>query len=726
MSAEPASPNNVNHSSPRHPRVPWKGALALVGLIALVLVFKDPLLAWFSLAPMGGGGGSTATTTSAGDLSVEASLSPDPPRQNGNTLLLTVTGPAGDPVGAADIEVEYSMPAMGSMPEMRGAAELSEAGDGHYRAGFDLPMGGSWTLEVEVRSPEGDASLQYSMTVGTRGLTAVSGSGAGPVATAPAGEAPVQVPAAVFDAARAAFDAADGIRSKLAADDPDVAAEAAVLAEALTAAQAVTVESAVVATCLEDALAGARTLQGELSLAEAGQQFAEVMRGLVGLAAADPRLQEGWHIFECSMTAGFDKWFQRSEQLENPYQGRQMLTCGEPSTWTAGAPQAATAGHEHAAGDGIAHYTCPMHPSVEQEQPGQCPICNMDLVPVTEAEASSPVITVDEARQQKIGVKTAALERRPVTTEIRALGRVAFDETRLHDVTLKYEGWIEKLYVETTGQRVEKGQRLLSLYSPEIYAAKQEYALALRSQERARNSGNPDRADYLVRAARKRLQLLDVGGGVSQNVGVRSPVTGYVVEKKVVEGAAVEPGQTLYRIAALDEVWVEAEVFESDLPKVEVGQEVTVTLDNLPGKTFTGTIDQIVPFLDSKTRTGRVRISLPNPDLELKPDMYANVDLRIPHDEKLMVPASAVIYTGPRRIVFVDLGGGKLRPQDVTLGSKSGQYYEVISGLNEGDIVVTSGNFLIASESRIRSALEYWSDEPAAAESGEEHDHGAI
>lgn len=742
MSAEPVfsttdqNPTNEpdERTEPRR-RLPLKGALGLAALIALGFAFKGPLIAWFKLEPMGGGGSSAASTTTAGELSVEAALSPDPPREKGNALLLTITDPDGEPVTDADVAVQYSMPAMGSMPEMRGSADVSERGDARYRAEFDLPMGGSWTLEVDIDSPAGDASLRYNMTVGTSGLTAVSGAGSGAPSAAQDAPRRQELPAPMVDALRAAFDAADGVRARLAADDPEVAAEAAVLAEALTAAQTVAVDSSEVAECLEDAIAAARALQEGQELAEARRRFGEVMRGLVALADTDPRLQEGWHIFECSMASGFNKWFQRSEQLENPYQGRQMLTCGDTSSWSAAVSQGPAGGdsHDHSgAGDEIAHYTCPMHPNVEQERAGQCPICNMDLVPVTEAEASSPVLTVDDARRQKIGVKTAAIERRPVTTDIRALGRIAFDETRLHDVTLKYKGWIEKLHVETTGQEVKKGQRLLSLYSPEIYAAKQEYALALRSQERARKSGNPERSDYLVRASRKRLKLLDVGAGksgrVSENVGVSSPVSGFVVEKMVVEGAAVEPGQTLYRIAGLDEVWVEAEVFESDLPKVAVGQEVTVTLDTLPGETFTGTIQQVVPFLDAKTRTGRVRISLPNPDLKLKPDMYANVDLSIPHEEKLMVPASAVIYTGPRRIVFVDLGDGKLRPQEVTLGTKSGQHYEVISGLNEGDVVVTSGNFLIASESRIRSALEYWSAEPAAktSASATEHDHDAI
>lgn len=265
---------------------------------------------------------------------------------------------------------------------------------------------------------------------------------------------------------------------------------------------------------------------------------------------------------------------------------------------------------------------------------------------------------------------------------------------------------------------VNKGEPLFTLYSPELYAAQEELATALASQEAARQTSIPDRADYLVEAARTRLRLWDLQdwqideiaktGKPLEYIPIVSPVTGYVIEKNVVEGATVEPGKTLYRIAGLDKIWIEAEVYESELPLIDVGQKAEVTLTYLPGKKFTGRVSFIYPYLEGKTRTGRIRVELPNPGLELKPDMYANVDLGKERGERLVVPEEAVIYAGPRRLVFLDLGEGRLRPQEIEVGIKTGDYYEVLSGLEEGDVVVTSGNFLIAAESRLKSAATQW------------------
>jgi membrane fusion protein, copper/silver efflux system len=272
--------------------------------------------------------------------------------------------------------------------------------------------------------------------------------------------------------------------------------------------------------------------------------------------------------------------------------------------------------------------------------------------------------------------------------------------------------------VAETGQAVRKGQTLFTLYSPELYAAQQEYLLALRSQEAARESGAPERMDSLVRASRKRLELWGLTPGQLEaiarkgepveNLPFPSPASGYVLEKEVVEGGAVMAGERLYRIAPLDRVWVEAEVYESDLPRVKVGQQVEVTLSHLPGRTYTGRVGYLYPTLQASTRTGRLRVELRNPELELKPDMYAEVKLKVEGGARLRVPEEAVLFTGPRRLVFVDLGEGRLEPRQVKLGMKAGEAYEVLEGLKEGDVVVTSGNFLVAAESRIRSAAEHW------------------
>ena len=376
-----------------------------------------------------------------------------------------------------------------------------------------------------------------------------------------------------------------------------------------------------------------------------------------------------------------------------------------------GAPDAATDHHAHE--EGVAYYTCPMHPSVQKSSPGKCPICGMDLTPVTAEDVSSGTVVVDEVRRQQIGVTTAVVERRNISRHIRAVGQVKVDETRLADVNLRMSGWVHRLFVEETGQRVRKGQTLFTLYSPELYAAQREYLSALK-REGAAGSATTE----LTRASEQRLRLLGMSEGqlrelqrrgeAWENVPVVSPSTGYVIDKEIVEGGRIEAGTRVYRIADLSRLWVEAEVYESDLASVKVGQPATVELSYVPGSRFEGRVNYIYPTMSGATRTGRIRVVLENRGLEIKPDMYAHVDLEVDLGERLVVEDTAVIYTGPRRLVFVDLGEGRLRPQEVEIGVSAGGYTEVRQGLRPGDVVVTSGNFLIAAESRIRSATEYW------------------
>jgi Cu(I)/Ag(I) efflux system membrane fusion protein len=368
----------------------------------------------------------------------------------------------------------------------------------------------------------------------------------------------------------------------------------------------------------------------------------------------------------------------------------------------------------HAHEEGVAYYTCPMHPSVQQPSPAKCPICGMDLTPVKQEDLKSGTIVVDEVRRQQIGVRTAAVARRNVSRQIRAVGQVKVDETGLTDVNLRMSGWVHRLHVEETGQRVKRGQILFTLYSPELYAAEREYLTTLKRDREARSVTSSE----LTRASEQRLRLLGMGqaqirglarrGEAWENVPVVAPATGYVIDKDVVEGGRIEAGTRVYRIADLSRLWVDADVYESDLTQVKKGQPVSVQLPYVPGRSFEGTVDYIYPTLDGVTRTGRVRVVLGNPGLTLKPDMYADVELAVDLGERLVIPSSAVIYTGPRRLVFVDLGEGRLRPQEIEVGVRAGDHVEVTQGLEPGDVVVISGNFLIAAESRIRSATGYW------------------
>jgi Cu(I)/Ag(I) efflux system membrane fusion protein len=358
-------------------------------------------------------------------------------------------------------------------------------------------------------------------------------------------------------------------------------------------------------------------------------------------------------------------------------------------------------------GDGKAtYYTCPMHPSVKQQGPGKCPICGMELVAVAGEATESGIVTIDEARRQLIGVRLGTVTEAPLRRSIRALGRVTYDESSLTDVTLKVRGFITKLYANRSGQRVEKGQPLLRLFSAELFGAEQDFLLAA--------SGN----ELLARAARQRLHLLgledpDVDalqerGTASENITIPSPASGFVLEKDVVEGSAVDAGTRLFRIGRLDRVWIEAELYEPDFASVRAGAPATVTLDYLPGRAYDAKISYVYPSLDPSSRTGRVRLELPNHGLELRPGMFASVTLVSSAEPRLQVPAAAVVYTGPRRLVFVDLGGGRFRPQEVRVGAEADGMYEVLSGLTAGERVATSGIFLIAAEARISTAAEYW------------------
>lgn len=531
---------------------------------------------------------------------------------------------------------------------------------------------------------------------------------------------------ATVEEIRVALGAYEQIRLLLAADVVEgIGFHAAQLTSALRAASEYGPEGAI-GSHLRSATASAERLETELALEEARREFALLSRDLEAVMGASAELRDGWFLFSCPMVDGPNHWMQPNDDLENPFMGQAMLSCGSMENWpkAAGsarpAANAGTSEHIHPDGE-IAHWTCPMHPSVRQASEGACPICGMDLLPVSKRDVETGVLLVDEAARRRIGVKTAAVEERPVELTVSAVGRTTFDERRLRDVTLKLDGWIEKLYVNETGQPVRRGQTLLSIYSPELYSAQQEYLLALRSRDAARETSAPDRADYLVRAARERLRLWDLSdsqiasieksGEPLQRMPILSPVTGFVIEKNVVEGAAVNRGDRLFRVAALDTLWVEADVYEKDLSNVRVGQQALIRFPSVPGAETAGEITWVYPYLDPETRTGRIRIEIENPGLELRPEMFANVEIRVDRGLRTVVPDSAVIRTGPRELVFVDAGDGRLEPREVRLGARGDGVYEVISGVVPGEVVITSANFLISSESRLRSAAEVWEDD---------------
>jgi multidrug efflux pump subunit AcrA (membrane-fusion protein) len=299
------------------------------------------------------------------------------------------------------------------------------------------------------------------------------------------------------------------------------------------------------------------------------------------------------------------------------------------------------------------------------------------------------------------------------------VGRVTYDEERLEHVHTKISGWVEKLFVETTGEEVKKGQELLLIYSPELVATQEEYLQALRYRERVAGSKFKDiigGSDTLIEATRKRLLLMDIDpeqirlleerGEVQKTMILRSPASGIIIKKHVFEGMKVDPKMELYTIADLSRVWVIASVYEYELPFIKIGQETEITLPYEPGVRYKGHITFIYPYLSPKTRTAQVRIEIENPGLKLKPDMYADVEIKSKIiEDAILVPSEAVIRTGTRNIVITSLGNGKFLPKEVVLGAESGEFVQVISGIREGETVVTSGQFLIDSESNLREAI---------------------
>jgi Cu(I)/Ag(I) efflux system membrane fusion protein len=325
-------------------------------------------------------------------------------------------------------------------------------------------------------------------------------------------------------------------------------------------------------------------------------------------------------------------------------------------------------------------------------------------------------LTLSAARRQEIGVTTDTVRVRDLDHERRTTGRVTYDESRRSEFTLKFQGWVRELRADVTGGSVRKGDVLFTVYSPDLYSAERELVEALAVRDSLPAGAARDRAADLADAARQRLSLWDLTDAQiaqlertrrpQQAVPMVSPVSGVILEKMVVQGSAVTPGQTLFRFAPIDPVWVMADVFQYELPVLAVGDPVSVSLPGSSAPARRGRIGFVFPYLQEATRTGQVRIEVPNRDLALKPDMFVDVTVSVPLGKRLAVPATAVIYGGERRVVFVDRGQGRLVPREVTLGPRAGDYFAVVSGLAAGDVVVTSGNFLVAAESRLRSTAE--------------------
>jgi len=412
-------------------------------------------------------------------------------------------------------------------------------------------------------------------------------------------------------------------------------------------------------------------------------------------------------------------------------------------------------------------YSCGMHPEVISDEPGDCPICGMkltpikstaqsaaekpgkerkvlywqapmdpteiydrpgkskmgmDLVPVYEGDEAGGAgsILIDGSVQQNMNLRLAKVEHRPIRSVIRAFGKVTYAQDKEFAVNTKISGWIEKLHVNTMGQKVRKDEPLLEIYSPELVSTQEEYLLALNNLEKLGSSPYESiraSAQKMLSLAKDRLEYWDISkseidelektGQASRTLLLRSQFSGTVTHRGVVEGDKVGPGMDLFHIADLSQIWVEASVYESELPLLREGQRAELEMDHLQGRRLEGKVDFIYPFLDQKARTNNVRLVFDNPDYSLKPDMYATVRIFTPvADETMVIPSEAIIHSGQRNIVFVTKGDGKFEPREVKTGAESEDgFTQIFSGLFMDDLVVVSGQFLLDSESQTREAI---------------------
>lgn len=371
----------------------------------------------------------------------------------------------------------------------------------------------------------------------------------------------------------------------------------------------------------------------------------------------------------------------------------------------------------------VAFYRSPMDPKQTSHVPRKDEM-GMDYLPVYEDEVSGAgpaveglaTVSIDPSRQQLIGLTTVEVKRGPVGGSWRTVGRVQVDPTGVRRINVKVSGYVERMFVDFVGKPVRRGQPLFSVYSPELLSAQDEYLLAVQTRQALASGGAlAGNGEVLVRSARRKLELWDVPqseierlertGQPAKTLTFRSPIAGVVTAKNVVEGSRITAGDAPYEITDLGEVWIMADAYETDLSQVKVGMSATLTLQAFPSRAFDGRVAFIDPLLDPKTRTAKVHVHFANPGHELKPEMFGEVVLQGAARVGLTIPADALIHTGTKDVVFIDLGEGKFQPREVQLGGKTGDQVEVVKGLEEGQKVVTRANFLVDSESRLRASL---------------------
>lgn len=584
----------------------------------------------------------------AGDFEIAVTTDPETPRVGDNKLIVEVRDAAGNPVSTA-IDAFAEMPAMGAMPAMRAPADLKETSPGRYEGAMDLSMRGEWPLTMRF-TPDGGSPvrLQFDLATDRSEMPIAAGGTA-------IGNASVSDGTAV-DSGMPRYRAGD---LEIAIDiDPGTAR---------VGNNALMIE-------LRDA--DGQPIENVDIEAFAQMPAMGAMSAMRAPADLEPM---GAGRFEGSMDLTMRGEWPLTVEIRDPMRGDKRLQFDL-------APDR----------EGLAIAA------------GATPVDSM--AGGMESADDANTITIDNRRRQMIGLETGEATHRDLVKSIRAVGEVTFDERLLSNVTLKFDGYIGDLKADYVGTEVTRNQVLFTVYSPELLSAQQNYLETLTRRTGAQNG--------LVRAARKRLALWDMReaeiraleerGTPQDYVAIYAPRSGTLIERNIADGSAAKMGQTLLSIVDLSRVWIEAEVFEADLDLVRVGMNADITLPYLPGRIYPATVEYVYPYLHGQSRTGRIRLSLENPDGELKPDMYAEVSLQVDLGHRLSVPEEAVIVAGKSRVVFVDLGAGRLKPVWIQTGRTAKGFIEVLDGLSLGDTVVTSGNFLIAAETRLKTGIDQW------------------
>ena len=444
----------------------------------------------------------------------------------------------------------------------------------------------------------------------------------------------------------------------------------------------------------------AESFRASENISASRSRFSQLSAVLIALGGLDASFREGRAVFECPMVDYFPKWIQPAGEMANPYMGQAMLVCGVATDWT-GAEELLGPVHE----SDIAYHTCPMHPDVKQAEMGVCPICNMDLVPVSAEELNSGTVLIDGLRRQKTAISTQPVELGPVHKTLSTYGTIRPDERYVHVVSLRFDGWVEESNALRIGQSFRKGEPLFRVYSPEVYTAQQEYLIGAGHQDSTR------RKLELLGLSDAWIRELSAQKKLDTAVPILAPESGVILQTKALLGSAVKRGETVLTLADTQHLWLDVEIFSQQGPELDAGASMDLSID---GRSYKA---KLLDRLPSRGLGQAEILRFAIEQLEgaaLQLEQVVSVTVQQDEADVLRLPMDSVIFTGERQIVFVDIGADRLQPRDIQVGRRNAAWIEVLSGLEAGENIVSKGVFLVASESRIQSATTFWAGDEDA------------